>query len=102
MRDEALCVFGSARQALRAAIGLQRRFRERRDDEPLFPLGVGIGLDAGEAVPTNGGFRGKALNLAARLCALAAPGEVLATDSVVHLAHRVERISERTALRPGG
>jgi peptide/nickel transport system substrate-binding protein len=90
--DEALCVFGSARQALRAGIGLQRRFRERKDGEPVFPLGVGIGLDAGEAVPTDGGFRGKALNLAARLCALAGPGEVLATDSVVHLAHRVERI----------
>jgi class 3 adenylate cyclase/ABC-type transport system substrate-binding protein len=102
--DEALCVFGSARQALRAAIGLQRRFRERRHDEPLFPLGVGIGLDAGEAVATNGGFRGKALNLAARLCALAAPGEVLATDSVVHLAHRVERISfvTRRAVRLKG
>jgi len=90
--DEALCVFGSARQALRAAIGLQRRFREAGNGDPSFPLGVGIGLDAGEAVPTDGGYRGKALNLAARLCALAGPGEVLATDSVVHLAHRVDGI----------
>jgi class 3 adenylate cyclase len=90
--DEALCVFASARQALRAAIALQRRFRERKADEPVFPLGVGIGLDAGEAVPTDGGFRGKALNLAARLCAMAAPGQVLATASVVHLAHRVDGI----------
>jgi class 3 adenylate cyclase/ABC-type transport system substrate-binding protein len=90
--DEALCVFASARQALRAAIALQRRFREPRAGEPVFPLGVGIGLDAGEAVPTDGGFRGKALNLAARLCAIAGPGEVLATASVVHLAHRVDGI----------
>lgn len=102
--DEALCVFGSARQALRAAIALQRRFRERKDGQPVLPLGVGIGLDAGEAVPTDGGFRGKALNLAARLCALAAPGQVLATESVVHLAHRVDRIEfvSRRAVRLKG
>jgi ABC-type oligopeptide transport system substrate-binding subunit len=90
--DEALCVFHSARQALRAAIALQRCFRMRSDGAAAFPLGVGMGLDSGEAVPTGGGFRGKALNLAARLCALAAPGQVLATEGVVHLAHRVEGI----------
>jgi YVTN family beta-propeller protein len=90
--DEALAVFGSARQALRASVELQRRFRDRSGEDP-FPLGVGMGLDAGEAVPTDGGYRGKALNIAARLCALAAPGQILATDSVVHLAHRVEGLS---------
>lgn len=91
--DEALCVFSSARQALRASVDLQRHFREAVDGEPSLPLGVGIGLDSGEAIPTDGGYRGKALNLAARLCALAAPGQILATDSVVHLAHRVEGLT---------
>jgi class 3 adenylate cyclase len=38
--DEALCVFPSARQAIRAAIELQRRFRERADGVPVIPLGV--------------------------------------------------------------
>jgi class 3 adenylate cyclase len=88
--DQALSVFGSARQALRASVELQRRLRAATGDEPAFPLGVGMGLDAGEAVPTEGGFRGGALNLAARLCAIAAPGQVLASDGVVHLAQRVE------------
>ena len=73
--DEALCVFASARQAIRAAIELQRRYRERTDGEPAMPLGVGMGLDAGEAVPTEGGYRGGALNLAARLCSIALPGQ---------------------------
>jgi class 3 adenylate cyclase len=72
--DEALCVFRSARQALRAAVELQTRFRERLDGQPAFPLGIGVGLDAGEAVPIEGGYRGGALNLAARLCSIAAPG----------------------------
>ena len=65
--DEALCVFRSARQALRTAVKLQVRFRERIEGQPAFPLGIGIGLDAGEAVPVEGGYRGGALNLAARL-----------------------------------
>jgi hypothetical protein len=45
--DEALSVFGSARQAIRAAVELQTRFRAA---DSAFPLGIGIGLDAGEAV----------------------------------------------------
>ena len=88
--DEALCVFRSARQALRASVELQRRLRTATDEESAFPIGVGMGLDAGEAVPTQGGYRGASLNLAARLCALAKPGEILATESVAHFAHRVD------------
>jgi YVTN family beta-propeller protein len=90
--DEALCVFNSARQALRAAVELQMRFRRQTDDGPAFPLPIGIGLDAGEAVPIEGGYRGSALNTAARLCSLAGPGQILATDTVVSLASRLEGI----------
>jgi branched-chain amino acid transport system substrate-binding protein len=90
--DEALCVFSSARQALRTAVELQRHFRARVDGEPVFPLGVGIGLDAGEAVPVEDGYRGGALNLAARLCSLAAPGQILASETVTNLARAVEEV----------
>jgi DNA-binding SARP family transcriptional activator/ABC-type branched-subunit amino acid transport system substrate-binding protein/streptogramin lyase len=88
--DEALFVFGSAREALQTAVELQRRVRERVNGEPVLPLGVGIGIDAGEAVPIEGGYRGRALNVAARLCALARPGEILASETVVSLAGRQE------------
>ena len=88
--DEALCVFRSARQALRASVELQRRLRTGSEEQPAFPIGVGVGLDAGEAVPTHGGYRGASLNLAARLCALAKPGEILASETVIGLASRVE------------
>jgi YVTN family beta-propeller protein len=102
--DEALCVFRSARQALRAAVELQVRFRERVNGQPVFPLGIGIGLDAGEAVPVEGGYRGGALNLAARLCGLAAPGEILASETVTSLARRLEgmRFVERRGVRVKG
>jgi branched-chain amino acid transport system substrate-binding protein len=102
--DEALCVFRSARQALRAAVELQIRFRERVDGEPVFPLGIGIGLAAGEAVPVEGGYRGGALNLAARLCSLATAGQILAGETVTSLAGRLDgvRFVERRRERVKG
>jgi YVTN family beta-propeller protein len=90
--DEALAVFASPRQAIRAAVDLQQRFVDETLDDPSLPLMVGIGLDAGEAVPVEGGYRGGALNTAARLCGQAGPGEVLATPEVVHLARAVEGV----------
>jgi hypothetical protein len=57
--------------------------------DPDLPLRVGIGIDSGEAVPVEQGYRGAALNLASRLCSLARPGEVIASDSVVHLAGKL-------------
>ena len=44
-------MFSSTREAIRAAIGLQQRFVEETIEQPELPLTVGIGLDAGEAVP---------------------------------------------------
>jgi adenylate cyclase len=73
-------VFVFARQALRAAVELQDRFAESGLARP-----VGIGLDAGEAVPVEGGYRGGALNLAARLSSRARPGEILPSEAVIHL-----------------
>jgi ABC-type transport system substrate-binding protein/class 3 adenylate cyclase len=84
--DEALAVFVLARRALRAALELQVRFGAE------LPRGVGIGLDAGEAIPVEGGYRGSALNLAARLCGQAGPGETLASEAVIHLAAKVDGI----------
>ena len=88
--DEALVVFVSARSAIRAALALQDRFVAETLADPDLPLPVGIGLDVGEAVEVEGGYRGGALNLAARLCGAAAPGEVLASREVTHLARHVE------------
>src|SRR5690349_15421655 len=48
--DEALCVFVSPRQALRAAAALQRRFVTETQQDRQLPLPVGIGIDIGEAV----------------------------------------------------
>jgi WD40 repeat protein/class 3 adenylate cyclase len=102
--DEALAVFDSARQALRAAADVQDRFVTETVADPSLPLAVGIGLDAGDAVPVDGGYRGGALNLAARLCSLAGPGEVLVSPGVAHLARKVEGLDyvERGSVRIKG
>ena len=65
----------------------------RQRGPPLvLALPVGVGLDAGEAVPVESGFRGGALNLAARLCSEAGSGEILGSQSLVHLARAVEGV----------
>jgi len=97
--DEALAVFDSPRAALRAAVELGSAFADETAGEPALPLGVGIGLDVGEAVPVGDGYRGGALNLAARMCAIAAAGEVLASEGLVRLAGRVDGLTY-TSLEP--
>jgi class 3 adenylate cyclase len=88
--DEALAVFDSARQAIRAAMDLQQQFAEEADTNPEVPLRVGIGIDSGEAIALeDGSFRGAALNVASRLCALAHSGEVLISPGTSHLAGRL-------------
>jgi class 3 adenylate cyclase len=87
--DEALAVFSSARQSIRAAVEIQARVDES-EVEPGLPLRVGIGIDSGEAVQlADGSFRGGALNIAARLCGRAHGGDVLISDATSRLAGRV-------------
>jgi class 3 adenylate cyclase len=71
---------------------LQLTFADEVQLDSSMPLLVGIGLDAGEAVQVDGGYRGGALNLAARLCSQAKAGEVLVSQGVVHLARAVDGI----------
>jgi WD40 repeat protein/class 3 adenylate cyclase len=90
--DEAMAVFTSVRGCLRTAAALQTVFADETRLHPELPLTVGMGIDAGEAVPVEGGYRGGALNLAARLCSLAKAGDVLASEGVVHLARAVDGV----------
>ena len=65
----------STRRARRCAraVELQSAFADETRTIPSCRSASGIGLDAGEAVPVGDGYRGAALNLAARLCAVARP-----------------------------
>lgn len=87
--DQVVASFTSARLALRAAVALQIRLAQLMAANPELHLHVGIGLDAGEVVLVQGGYRGRALNLASRLCDRARGGEVLASEVVVQLAGKM-------------
>jgi peptide/nickel transport system substrate-binding protein len=88
--DQVVAVFDSARRAIRAAIAAQVLLgRDSVDGEPIQ---AGIGLEAGEAEVVEGGHVSGALNVASRLCALAAPGQILASEVVTTLAGRVDNV----------
>jgi len=91
--DEVLAVFDHAGQSVRAALELQATCAEEIARDPTLPLLAGIGLAAGEAVPVEDGFRGAALNLAARLCSKAGAGDVLVAQWVAELAGEIAGVS---------
>jgi adenylate cyclase len=81
--DEALAVFDSAAQAVRAAVEFQATCGEEAAAEPDLPLGVGIGIDVGEAVPVGEGYRGAALNSGRAAVLAGRAGQILVTARVV-------------------
>jgi hypothetical protein len=79
--DGALLAFSSAAGAIDAAVAIQQRI-ERRNRDVDEPLALRTGISLGEVTYEAGDLHGLAVNEAARVCALAQPGEVLVTDVV--------------------
>jgi branched-chain amino acid transport system substrate-binding protein len=77
--DSFYVVFGSVSSAVRCGIAIAQVASEAPGAEPV---DIGIGIHAGETVETTAGYVGTAVNIAARLCALAGPREVLVSDTV--------------------
>ena len=100
--DGVMASFPSASRALECAIAIQQAFAEWNRDvaaalappqgaasgapTPLEPMLVRIGLNAGEPVAEESDLFGAAVQLAARVCARAEPGQVLAANVVRELA----------------
>jgi hypothetical protein len=77
-----MCSFESTVDALAVAIAIQQGV-DRRNRDALEPLALRVGVSAGELVFEDRDLHGLAANEAARICALADPGEIL----VGELAH---------------
>ncbi|HZQ56988.1 MAG TPA: AAA family ATPase [Acidimicrobiales bacterium] len=77
--DGLMVVFTSPSRAVACAVGMQQALERhnRRADEPLL---VRIGIATGEATEEDGDYFGEPVVEAARLCAAAAGGQVLATE----------------------
>jgi len=80
--DAIHAVFPSASSAVLCGLEIVDAAAELNKQEPDRPLNLGVGVHAGEAVETAEGYIGTAVNLAARVCAAARPGEVLVTSTV--------------------
>jgi class 3 adenylate cyclase len=80
--DAIHAVFPSASSAVLCGLEIVDAAAELNAREPDRPLGLGVGVHAGEAVETAEGYIGRAVNIAARLCAAARPGEVLVSSTV--------------------
>lgn len=78
MGDGAMLAFGTAAEAVRAAIEITRA-PTRSEGEPL---AVRVGVHSGEAVRHAEDYFGKTVNKAARIAAAAQPGQILVSEVV--------------------
>jgi adenylate cyclase len=78
--------FPLASGALGCAVSIQRAIDARTSEAGEFPLRVRIGLNAGEPVAEDQDLFGTEVQLAARICAQAQPGQILASNVVRELA----------------
>lgn len=95
--DGVLAVFREAAQARTATVALMRNHAQQLQDWPTeMGLEVRVGVAGGEIVEVDGDCYGDAVNLAARLCERARPGEIWFSASAVP-----ERADETRFVRLG-
>jgi len=85
MGDGFMASFSSATRALECAIAMQRAFAQHNESAGE-PIRVRIGLNAGEPIAEAKDLFGTAVNLAARIAAQAAGGEILVANVIRELA----------------
>jgi class 3 adenylate cyclase len=82
--DGLMGVFVSADDAIRCALEAHAALRDAAH-RTVEPIRIRIGAAAGEPVERNGDFFGSTVQLAARLCVQAQPGQTLVSSSVAEL-----------------
>jgi class 3 adenylate cyclase len=83
--DGIMAAFLSASDAVRFACQVQQAFTAHNEPGPEFPVMVRIGISAGEPVEQGNDLFGSTVQLAARLCAQADPGNILVSNTVTDL-----------------
>ncbi len=89
--DGIMASFGSASRGLECAAAIQRGVARHLEEHPEAPLGVYIGLNAGEPIAEEqpdgrGDLFGTSVDLAKRICDQAESGQILASNVVRELA----------------
>ena len=90
--DSFMVSFNAARPAISCAVAIQRVLEQYNRSEQGPRIDVGVGINTGEPVQDAGDLFGGAVNLAARICAAAGPGEILVSETVRGLVGRMEGV----------
>ena len=98
MGDGLMIWFGSAAMGIDRAITLLDAVSAAREDDG-FPLAVRMGMHHGEAVARGDDVVGHVVNVAARVAALAGPGELLVSESLLEACGKVR---DQISVRPVG
>ncbi len=85
MGDGLMATFAAACQGVAAAVEIQHRTATYNDGS-VPAIGIRVGVAAGDVAERFGDYHGVAVVEASRLCALASPGQILASESVRRLA----------------
>jgi predicted ATPase/class 3 adenylate cyclase len=93
--DGFLVTFRSVERAVACACAIQRAQSEHNRRQPEHALRVRVGLNAGEVSTRDDGLFGSAVNLAARVTAKAAPGEILVSEIVRQLGGQTGEVEFR-------
>jgi class 3 adenylate cyclase len=80
--DSFYVVFDSVAEAVLAGVDISNAAAAESTRAAGAPIRVGIGIHAGETRDGEEGIVSSAVNIAARVCSVAEPGEVLVTDTV--------------------
>lgn len=83
--DGIMAAFLSAASAVRTACHVQSGLTAHNGGEPDYPVQVRVGISAGEPVEDNDDLFGSTVQLAARLCGQAEPGQILVSSVVADL-----------------
>lgn len=96
--DEIMCTFGSAEQAVEAAMGMQEGVTEdlpERNPHTPASLTIRVGLHFGPAILEGGDVFGDAVNVAARMAGLAKGGQIITTKDTAEMLPPALRSSTR-------
>jgi class 3 adenylate cyclase len=98
--DSFYVIFPSASKAVAAGLEIVAGAARQEADTSSAPIRVGVGIHAGETEETAEGPVGSAINVAARICAAARPGEVLVSDTIRSLVRTSSAITFVSRGRP--
>lgn len=101
--DGIMASFKSVSDAVHSAVAIQRAFAKHNQSHPGEELFLRIGLNAGEPIEEQGDLFGNAVQLAARLCAFAQPGQILASQLIHDLSTQLPfSFTDEGVFRPKG